>query len=65
VFEQNLEVLVVRQGSPGLMKVLPQTKQGLEKEGIDLVARKTKEACEIYNRLSPSRQVIAVLHLTG
>ena len=64
VLEQALEVLVVGQGSPGLMKVLPETKERLEKEGIGLVARPTKEACEIYNRLSPSHKVIALLHLT-
>ena len=64
VLEKKPEVLVVGQGSPGLMKVLPETKQRLEKESIELLIRPTKEACGIYNRLSPSRKVIALLHLT-
>jgi hypothetical protein len=62
VLKQSPEV--VGQGSFGLMEVLPETKEHLEKEGIELLARPTKEACEIFNRLHPVRKVVALLHLT-
>ncbi|KPJ62690.1 MAG: hypothetical protein AMS15_03085 [Planctomycetes bacterium DG_23] len=64
VLEQGPEVLVVGEGSHGLMKILPETKERLEKEGVELLVRPTKKACEIFNQLSPTRRVIALLHLT-
>jgi len=64
IVEAKPEVLVVGTGYSGLMKIHPQTERYLESSGIELIAAKTEKACNIYNDLSKSRNVIAALHLT-
>lgn len=59
------EVLVVGTGYSGLVKVSREVEQRLEREGIELVAQHTREACETFNRLlSQGKHVAAALHLT-
>ncbi len=64
VLEVKPEVLVVGTGYSGLMTVPPETRKYVESEGIELMAQKTTEACETFNRLVKSRKVAAALHLT-
>ncbi|MBE0512139.1 Mth938-like domain-containing protein [Candidatus Bathyarchaeota archaeon] len=64
VLEVKPEVLVVGTGYSGLMTVPPETRRYVESEGIELMAQKTTEACETFNRLVKSRKVVAALHLT-
>jgi len=64
VLKEKPEVLVVGTGYVGLMKILPETQERLKSEGIQLIAEKTRKACEVYNQLSKSKRVIAALHLT-
>jgi hypothetical protein len=56
-------VVIVGTGASGLMMVLPEVRKEIERRGIKLVAKLTPEACNMYNHLSPSQKVIAVLHL--
>jgi hypothetical protein len=51
-------------GASGLVKILGEVKEKLEEEGIELIEEQTKKACEIYNKLSPQKRVVAVFHLT-
>jgi hypothetical protein len=64
VLEVKPEVLVVGTGYSGLMTVPPGTRKYVESKGIELMAQKTTEACETFNRLVKSRKVVAALHLT-
>ncbi|MFQ6085295.1 MAG: Mth938-like domain-containing protein [Candidatus Bathyarchaeia archaeon] len=64
IVDRRPEVLVIGTGHSGLMKVLPETKEYVESKGIELVAQKTTEACDTYNRLLKSKRVVAALHLT-
>lgn len=64
VIEKKPEVLVVGTGDSGLVKILDEVKERLKKEKIELIAKRTKEACALYNKLSPERKVVAALHLT-
>ena len=64
VLAENPEVLIVGTGEPGLMGVLPETKQGIEAQGIKLIVETTERACQTYNKLCHSRRVVAALHLT-
>jgi hypothetical protein len=64
VLDQNPEVIVVGTGNPGIMKVLPETEKLIKSQKIELIIQPTEEACQTYNRLSSSRKVIAMLHLT-
>jgi hypothetical protein len=58
------EALVIGQGSVGCMSVPAETRQLLEKAGIKVVAQRTSEACDTYNRLREKQKVVAALHLT-
>ncbi len=64
VVEKRPQVIVVGTGQPGLMRVLAETETYIKSQKIELIIRSTKEACRIYNQLSSSHRVIALLHLT-
>ena len=64
VLMEKPETLIVGTGSPGLMKVLPQTQLKLKDEKIELIVEPTDEACIIFNRLASTKRVVACLHLT-
>jgi len=65
IFAEHPEVLVVGTGAFGRMKVLSEVQQAANTRDIQLVVQPTGEACETFNRLSPSRRaVVAALHLT-
>ena len=62
--EEKPEILIVGTGASGLMEVPKEVESCLISKGIKLVVDKTKNACDAYNRLSPSGKTIAALHLT-
>ena len=64
VITENPEVLIIGTGASGLVRVLPEVKQSLEAQGIQLIAQPTNEACNLYNQLCHSQRVVAALHLT-
>jgi len=64
VLTENPEVLIVGTGESGLMRVLPETKQSTEAQGIKLIVETTDKACQTYNQLCHSQRVVAALHLT-
>jgi len=64
VMAEKPEVLVVGTGAFGLVKVLPEVPPSLEAQGIKLIAQPTDEACQTYNQLCQSQNVVAALHLT-
>ena len=64
VLTENPEVLIVGTGESGLMKVLPETKQGIEAQGIKLIVETTDKACQAYNQLCHSQRAVVALHLT-
>lgn len=65
VIEYSPDVLVVGKGAYGRMKVTEETRSLLESEGIELIAERTEEAKDVYNRLlEEDRKAVAALHLT-
>lgn len=64
VMKEKPEILVVGTGYSGLMKVPPETSDYLRSQGIEVIAERTQEAWQTYNRLSQNRRVVAALHLT-
>lgn len=58
------EYLVVGTGNPGLMKVLPETREYLRNRNIQLVSEPTERAYKTYNDLSAQKRVIGAFHLT-
>jgi len=64
VLREKPEVLIVGTGYNGLMRITNEVVSYLESKGIKLITQNTKRACEVFNQLSRSQKVIAVLHLT-
>jgi len=64
VLEYRPEVLIVGTGAYGLMKIDYRLKGKLKKLEIGLMARKTAEAVEEYNKIYKDKKVICALHLT-
>jgi hypothetical protein len=65
VVQEKPEVLVVGTGHSGLMRVLAETEEYLERQGIRLMVQRTAEACQTFNRLSRlGEKAVAALHLT-
>jgi len=64
IVAEKPEALIVGSGAVGMVKVLPEVQQSLERQGIELVIEPTDEACNTYNQLSGTKKVVAALHLT-
>jgi hypothetical protein len=65
VFGEEPEVLVVGQGTPGLMRVPEATRHAVAERGILLVVAHTAEACVRYNEfLAQGKKVVGAFHLT-
>lgn len=64
IIEARPKVLVVGQGAVGEMKILPQTRELIESQGIKLLSGNTEEACQLYNQLPNKEEAIAAFHLT-
>jgi len=58
------EVLVIGRGRYGVMTVPDEVVKALKERGIEVIAERTKEACQTYNELFGERRVAAALHLT-
>jgi hypothetical protein len=64
ILEYNPEILIIGTGANDLMVVPEETKSFVESEGIKLIVKNTKEACETYNELRDKKRIIAAFHLT-
>jgi hypothetical protein len=64
ILDKKPEILVIGTGADGVMNVPADVITSIEAKGIRVIAKKTGDACEEYNSLSPSKNVIAALHLT-
>jgi len=64
VVAEKPEVLIVGTGKYGILKVLPQTREYIGSKGVELIVEPTDKACEVYNRISQDKKVVAALHLT-
>ena len=64
VFDFGPRTLIVGTGQSGRMKVLDEATDRLRTVGCELVVKRTKEACEVYNARSDEDRVVACLHLT-
>ena len=64
ILSEKPQALIVGSGAVGMVNVLPEVQRSLESQGIELVIEPTDEACNVYNRLSGMKKVVAALHLT-
>jgi hypothetical protein len=66
LIEDDPDILVVGTGYSGGMQISREVEQLCADRKIELLANRTTNACQIYNRLTKQRElaVIAALHLT-
>ncbi len=64
ILNKDPEILIIGTGSLGVLKVPTKVKDHLESQGIELNAKQTEKACELYNTLRDKKKVGAGLHLT-
>jgi len=64
VIEEKPEILIIGTGYYGLMKVPFDLIEYLESKDIRVIVKKTKEACDEYNKLYQNKKVIAAFHLS-
>lgn len=65
VIEYKPEILIVGTGAFGVMKVPENVIKKLEKRGIRVIIKRTKDACNEFNKLiDADKKVVAALHLT-
>jgi hypothetical protein len=62
--ESAPEVVIVGTGYDGMMSVPEETKLYFQTKGIELLVKKTREACDLFNVLSKTKRAQAALHLT-
>lgn len=64
ILDKKPQILIIGTGAEGVMRVPADVAAAIEAKGIRVIARKTGDACDEYNELAPSANVVAALHLT-
>ena len=65
ILEYKPEVLIIGKGAFSCMKVSPEIKDKLLKQGIDTFDQNTKEACKFFNeQMNSGKKVAGAFHLT-
>ena len=64
ILDNKPETLIIGTGYYGIMKVPLELIKYLESNNIEVIIKKTKDACDEYNTLYQKKNVIAALHLT-
>lgn len=64
ILEEKPKLIVFGTGASGVMEVLPETENYLEKQGIKVLIFRTAEAIKEFNRRSAEAGVVGAFHLT-
>ena len=64
VIKVNPKTIIIGTGAYGLMRVPSELIKYLNAKNIQVIVKKTKEACTEYNKLAQNEDVIAAFHLT-
>jgi hypothetical protein len=64
ILAENTKTIIFGTGALGVMKVLPETEDYLEKNKIEVLIFKTAEAVKEFNQRSHQPGVVGALHLT-
>jgi len=64
IMQEKPEILIIGTGSHGVLRVLPDVKDYLERHGVTVMSQTTDDACLTFNQLCNSQKVVAALHLT-
>ena len=65
VFAFKPEVLVIGKGASGMMEVPASTTKALQEQGIEVIAKNTCQAYNIFNeQIEKGKKVVGAFHLT-
>jgi len=64
ILDNKPAALIIGTGYYGLMKVPLELIKYLESNNIEVIIKKTKDACDEYNTLHQKKNVVAAFHLT-
>ncbi len=64
IIDEKPPVLIIGTGYYGTMRVPDETVKHLESIGMDVYIHNSKDAVELYNKISSERPTVAALHLT-
>ncbi|MCK4309229.1 MAG: hypothetical protein KAW42_04550, partial [Candidatus Atribacteria bacterium] len=64
IINEKPDIIIIGTGSFGLMNVSSDLIKYLESLGFEVITKKTKDACDEYNKLYKKKKVIAAFHLT-
>ena len=64
IINKKPDILIIGTGYYGLMKVPLELIKYLEANNIEVIIKKTKDACDEYNALHQKKNIIAAFHLT-
>ena len=64
VAKGGVRLLIIGTGYSGVMRVAPDVRTFLEGKGIELVACRSRDACELYNKRHGEGGVALGIHLT-
>ena len=60
----NIDTLIVGKGAYGRMKVSKATKNYIKSKGINLIIKKSEDACKEFNKIKDIKKVALAIHLT-
>ncbi|UCG68963.1 MAG: hypothetical protein JSV09_14430 [Thermoplasmata archaeon] len=64
VLAQTPEILIIGTGYSGVMSVPKSVEDYIRAKGINIIVKRTEEACKKFNELYEKHDVVAALHLT-
>jgi len=65
VIDYKPQILVVGTGAAGMMKIAESTKETLQNNNIELIAKVTGEAYKVFNgQIQAGKKVVGAFHLT-
>ena len=64
IIDKKPNTLIIGTGCYGLMKVPEELIKYLKSNNIEVIIKKTKDACDEYNTLHQKKNIIAAFHLT-
>ncbi|MEO0293880.1 MAG: MTH938/NDUFAF3 family protein [candidate division WOR-3 bacterium] len=64
VINASPELIIIGTGAYGVLSPKEETIKKLKEMGIETIIARTTEAVKIYNETSPTKKVVACLHLT-
>jgi len=64
ILQKSPEIVIIGTGYSGMIRVDPEVEELAKSEGVRLIIKLTREAMKDFNKLSRSKKVVAMMHLT-